>query len=316
MDLLLPYLLHLAVLCISLYFIFSIYKIKSHNPKFPPGKTGWPIIGEMWEFVMAGKRGKPEKFISERMRKYSQDVFQTSLFGDNLAVFCGASGNKFLFSSENKYVTSWWPHSIMKVLHFPRSEESIVLRSYLPEFLKPEALQHCIPIMDSMTRENLEVDWSPYKQVKVFPLSKKYTFAMACRLFMSVQDSKHLTRFADPFTLIAKGIVSLPINFPGTAFNRAIKGSKVIHEEFLALIKERKRVLLENKEPEAVDLLTRILISSNENGKAISEEEIASNIIGFLIASHETTSASITFIVNYLAECPDIYGKVFEGNYP
>ncbi|KAL3735801.1 hypothetical protein ACJRO7_024861 [Eucalyptus globulus] len=129
---------------------------------------------------MAARKGKPEKFICDRMSKYLPDVFFTSLLGENLAVICSASGNKFLFSGQSKWVASPWPCSMKKALMFltvvnnSSVEESAKLHSFLPEFLKPETLQHDIPIMDSMATEHLEKEWSPSKDVKVF-LSKKYT---------------------------------------------------------------------------------------------------------------------------------------------
>ncbi|KAJ4846976.1 hypothetical protein Tsubulata_019978 [Turnera subulata] len=310
-----PCLLHLAVLLVSLCLLYLVYGRKSSHAKYPPGKTGWPIVGEMWELAVGGK---PEDFIKERMRKYSPDVFQTSLFGANLAVFCGVSGNKFLFSNENKCVTSWWPRSVLRVLSFPEAvkqspkDKSIELRSFLPEFLKPESLQHYIPVMDSMAQEHLEAYWSPLKQVKVFPLAKTYTFALACRLFISIKDPKNVNGFSIPFNDIGNGLFSVPVNFPGTAFNRAIRGSKVIHEEILSLIRQRKTELLENKDSEAIDLLSRILIASNKNGRTVDDKEIASNILGFLVASHDSTSILVTFVLNYLADHPHIYEKVLK----
>ena len=102
-------------------------------------------------------KGNPEMFIMDRMSKYSTNLFQTSLFGENFAVFCGASGNKFLFSNEKKYVTSWWPRFLLKVSFSPESleseQDSIKVRRVVIEFFKPETLQHFIPIMDSMAKE-------------------------------------------------------------------------------------------------------------------------------------------------------------------
>jgi cytochrome P450 family 26 subfamily A len=320
-DLFFPYFIHLVALSISFSLIFLIYKKKSSNIKFPPGRTGWPIIGEAWGFVMAGKRGTPEKFFNDRMKKYSTEVFQTSLFGDNMAVFCGASGNKFLFSSENKYVATWWPRTIKKIIYFPEHvdnssiEETAALRRFLPEFLKPEALQHYIPIMDSIAREQLEADWCPHKQVRVFPLSKKYTFALACRLFMRIRDPDHVTRLANQFALVTDGLVSVPINFPGTTYNRAIKGGKMIREELLAIMKQREGELISDNRDDAgaIDLLTRMLITSDDNGKTMNHKEIANKIIGLLVASHDTTSSSITMVMYYLAQHPCIYQKVLKG---
>ncbi|KAL4597973.1 hypothetical protein ACB092_11G027000 [Castanea dentata] len=315
MDIL-PNLLHIVVVSISFFLVFLIFRQKSTHSKLPPGKKGWPIIGETLEFGTAGQRGTPEMFIKERMRKYSQGLFQTSLYGENLAVLCGASGNKFLFTNEKKYVTSWWPRCIQKVVL--ESEEnysnndSTKLRSLLVEFLKPESFQHFIPIMDSMAKEHMETDWCPYKQVKILSVSLKYTFALACRLFLSITDPNHVTTFSDPFDLVKAGTVSVPINLPGTAYNRALKGGKVIRQKILALIKERKKELAENKGTVAHDLLTHILLASDENGRALDEMMIAGNILGFLIGSHDTTSSAITSVLKYLAEFPHVYNLVLQ----
>lgn len=133
---------------------------------------------------------------------------------------------------KRKHVTTWWPGSVKKVLNFHEAIENSsqddpnIFLSFLPEFLKPEALQHYVPIMDSMAREHLEADWSPHKQVKVFPLSKKYTFALGCRLFLSIKDPNQVARLANPFSLITAGLASVPINFPGTTFNVLSKEEK------------------------------------------------------------------------------------------
>jgi cytochrome P450 family 26 subfamily A len=320
MDLLFPCFLHLSILCISLSLIVLLHKRKFWNTKFPPGKTGWPIIGETWDFMMAARCGTPEKFINDRVGKFSPEVFQTSLLGHNMAVFCGSGGNKFLYSSENKCVTGWLPHPIMKVLFSPEhasnsyKEDSAKLRKFLPEFLKPEPLQHYIPVMDSMAKDHLKADWFPYKQVKVFPLSKTYTFSLACRLFMNIKDPEQVSRLQNHFNLVTKGILSLPLNFPGTAYNRAIKGGNMIREEILGLMKERRELISESKEPEFIDLLTRMLLVTDEN--AMDDMEIADRVVGLLFGSHDTTSASISMAMYYLAGNLHVYTKVLKGSSP
>lgn len=264
---------------------------------------------------MNHRRGCPEKFVIDRMCKYSPEVFKTSLFGEKIVVFCGASGNKLLFSSHNKYVTSWWPPSMAKVWYFPGNQENTVevcnkMRSVLPEFLKPDALQDYIPVMDSMAKEQLETDWSPHKQVQVFSLSKKYTFASACKVFMNLIDPEQLTRLSNPFTHIVAGLISIPIKIPGTAFSRAVEGGRIVREELLAVIRQRKRELLENKGLKSIDLLTRLLLASFENGETNDEKQIANKIIGLLVASHDTMSTALTCILNYLAEYPKVYEDV------
>ncbi|KAL3585650.1 hypothetical protein D5086_012517 [Populus alba] len=80
------------------------YSLSSLN-NLPPDNTGLSLIGESLEFLTTGQKGQPEKFILDRMAKFSSKVFKTSLFCEPTAVFCGAAGNKFLFSNENKLVS-------------------------------------------------------------------------------------------------------------------------------------------------------------------------------------------------------------------
>ncbi|KAF8028228.1 hypothetical protein BT93_E0973 [Corymbia citriodora subsp. variegata] len=234
-----------------------------------------------------------------------------------MTVFCGASGNKFLFSGEGKYVTSWWPDSTKKIGQFPArkrgSEDAKKKRSFLSEFLKPESLQQYIPVMDSMTREHLATDWSPNKEVQVFPLSKSYTFALACRLFMNIRDPKIVSRFAKSFARVAPRFVAVPINIPGTPFNRAMQGGKAMRQELLNIIRRRKMEIAGGKDTNARDLLSRALLEGDDDDGSVFYEMDASNkIMGLLIASHDTTSTSITAVVNYLAQFPHVYEQVHQ----
>ncbi|KAI5659133.1 hypothetical protein M9H77_27926 [Catharanthus roseus] len=281
----------------------------------PPGKTGWPLIGETLEFLKKGWNGHPEKFIFDRISKYSSNIFRSHLFGENLVVFCGANANKFLFSNENKLVESWWPSSVNKV--FPSStqtsskQEALKMRKMLPNFLKPEALQRYIGIMDHIANRHFASHWKNQSEVNTFSLTKKFTFWIACRLFLSIEDPKHVDKFAEPFNLIASGVISIPIDLPGTPFNKAIKASNFIRKEILDIIKQRKIDLADGKALPTQDILSHMLLTSDENGKFMHELDIADKILGLLIGGHDTASSACAFIVKYLAELPEIYEGVY-----
>nr|DAD46263.1 TPA_asm: hypothetical protein HUJ06_004493 [Nelumbo nucifera] len=69
MELFLLSLLLLVPLIVSL----SLYKHKS-NPsggKLPPGKMGLPFVGESIQFLSLGRKDTPEKFMYDRMAKFS-----------------------------------------------------------------------------------------------------------------------------------------------------------------------------------------------------------------------------------------------------
>ncbi|XP_050210730.1 beta-amyrin 6-beta-monooxygenase-like [Mercurialis annua] len=312
----------LVYLAISFSFIFFlVYTRKPSKSKFPPGSRGWPIIGENLEFAMAAWHGTPEKFVNDRKGKYKSDIFQTSILGERMVVFCGAAANKFVFSTGNQYLTAWLPLSVKKTMMFPEtlrnssedeSDNMLHARSLIREGLRAESLKNYIPVMDSMAKEHLQENWFPNKQVKVVELTKIFTFSVACRLFLNITDSQLVKRLTGPFAILFAGTLSLPVNFPGTAFWRALKEGRIIRKELLGIVKQRRKDVKISETNE--DLLSRaILALGDDDGDemSIKEMEIGNIVMSLLVASYDTTSTSLTFFVNYLAENPHVYKEVF-----
>ncbi|KAL5541064.1 hypothetical protein UlMin_042637 [Ulmus minor] len=314
-SLYLSLLLFASFFFVPLFLIFLKHRSNFTATNLPPGTIGYPIIGESLEFLSAGWKGHPEKFIFQRMKNYSTQVFKTSIFGESAAFFCGAGCNKFLFSNEDKLVTVWWPRSVNKVfpstMNTSTQVEARKMRKMLPNFLKAEALMRYIGVMDTIAQRHFASDWDNKKEVLVFPLAKRYTFWLAARLFVNVEDSKLIQKLEERFEILSSGIISMPIDLPGTAFNRAIKASKFIRKELLKIIKQRKIELEETSTGKKEDILCHMLLTSDENGKYMEELDIADKILGLLIGGQETATAACTFIVKYLAELPHVYRRVY-----
>ncbi|KAI8002092.1 Beta-amyrin 28-monooxygenase [Camellia lanceoleosa] len=287
-------LLYISISFVSLTIILIVFLSSSKAKNLPPGKTGWPVIGESIEYLAAGWKGQPEKFIFERISNYTSYIFKTNLMLQPTVVFCGAPTHKFLFTNENKLIQSWWPSSVDKI--FPSStqtsskEEAMKMRKMLPNFFKLEALKRYIGIMDTFPHQHFAADWENKDTiVVVYPLTKRYTFWIACRLFLSIEDPK-------------EGLMSVPVDLPGTPFHRSIK----------AIIKQRKIDLAEGKASPMQDILSHMLLTADEDGKFMKESDITNKILGLLIGGHDTASSACAFIVKYLVELPYIYHGVYK----
>jgi cytochrome P450 len=155
----------LALFVLLLHFITRIIKLRKLN--LPKGTLGFPFVGETFEFLKANLEGKQIRFIQERMKKYDSKVFKTSMFGENIAVFCGPAGNKFLFSNENKNVQVWWPSSVKKLLRLSLvnkvGDEAKVTRRLLMSFLNPETLRNYLPNMDRIAQHHINTHWKGKK---------------------------------------------------------------------------------------------------------------------------------------------------------
>ncbi|KAD7478149.1 hypothetical protein E3N88_01285 [Mikania micrantha] len=310
---------------VLLFIISSIfwYAYKNHKStktkiNLPPGSFGWPFLGETLALLRANRDGAPERFVEERIEKHgSRLVFKTSLFGDHMAVVCGPAGNKFLFGNENKLVAAWWPLSVRKIfgkcLVTIRGDEAKWMRKMLLSYLGPDAFASRYAVtMDVVTRRHIDVHWRGKEVVNVYQTVKVYTFELACRLFMSLEEPIHIAKLGSLFNIFLKGVIALPIDFPCTRFYSANKAAAAIRTELMTIIKARKLELEEGKASSSQDLLSHLVTSSDENGRFLTENEIANNIFLLLFAGHDTSTVSITLLMKTLGEHPDVYDKVLK----
>ncbi|XP_004301516.1 PREDICTED: beta-amyrin 28-oxidase-like [Fragaria vesca subsp. vesca] len=338
--------LSVLVLFVSLYLFRMLNKNASRNEaghhhqlQPPPGSSGWPIIGEGLSFTMTAKRGVPEKFIEKRRIKYSSSdskgsnssckVFTTSLLRESVAVLCTAAGNKFLFSNENKLVHSWWPYTIYTI--FPglkkpdTHKDSIRLRKVMSPFFSPNCLQKHVGIMDGFTKRHMDEFWSDEKQVKVLALAKMHTFTLACKIFLNVEDPEVIAKLEEPIQHISAGFIStLPINLPGTPFNRAIRASKKVTKDLEEMV-ERRRIDLDRYRQSTAtaadldennqDMMSKLLMDTYSNGRQMKEtdiSDIADKLKGLLIAGSDNVVTTICSMVIFLFQLPTVYDAVLK----
>jgi len=165
-----------------LYFVIKTLRERLFpDPQLPPGSLGWPLLGETLQFLPTRRTPKPERFVSDRMKKYNPQVFKTSLFGETVAVFCGPAGNKFLFSNENKLVNLWWPTSVKKLMKSSLSnvvgDDAKRMRKMLLTSLDRDALKRYIDRMDLVAQNHIRTHWEGIYEVSSFScLGKEILF--------------------------------------------------------------------------------------------------------------------------------------------
>ncbi|XP_011048247.1 PREDICTED: beta-amyrin 28-oxidase-like [Populus euphratica] len=284
------------------------------DPQLPPGSLGWPLLGETLQFLPTRRTPKPERFVSDRMKKYNPQVFKTSLFGETVAVFCGPAGNKFLFHNENKLVNLWWPTSVKKLMKSSLSnvvgDDAKRMRKMLLTSLDRDALKRYIDRMDLVAQNHIRTHWEGKEELKLHPTINLYTFELSCRLFASIDDPTHISKLAHHFDIFLKGVIHFPIYVPGTPFYRASKAADAIKEELRLIARKRREALDKKMESHRKDLLSHLLVTTDASGKLLSESEIVDNMLMLLFASHDTTTSAMTCVMKYLAELPEVYQMV------
>lgn len=304
-----------AVVSFLIHFVF--YKSdRAVNGNLPPGRRGWPVIGESVEFVANGWKGHPEKFFFDRMNKFSPHVFRTSLMLEDVAVFCGPEGNKFLFSNEHKLLQGWVTDSVHKI--FPSlvrksNTQQNMGRKMLRSILKAEVLLPYVPIMDMLTKKHFETEWEGKDQIVTHEVATNYSFSIACKILVRIDEPRYIKYLSGPFMNIGPGIFSIPIDLPGTPLRRGINAANFLRKKLMEIVQQRKIDLAEGKASHTQDILSHMLTYNNEYDKSFTETDTAGLILGLLSASLDNLASTCTSIVKYLAELPAIYEGVHKG---
>ena len=294
----------------------SSSKIKIQQEKklpLPPGRFGLPFIGETLELLRTQRKGIPWKFYDDRISAYGE-TFKTSLMASPTVILASPLGNKAAFS--NSYTA--WPASIIsiigtKALSGQVGPHATRIRNALMMFLRPESLQRYTMAVDLIMLRFIREHLESKSEVLLFPLMKKLTFTIACEVLIGQQDPKDQDMLLLPFETMMKGIMQLPINIPGTRYQKALTASDVIRKHLQGWMDERRRHIDGGLVTEHQDILSELLTYTDEHGQSLSDKEVKDNILMLLFAGHDTSSIVATMACKYLASNPHIMDEVYRG---
>ncbi|XP_010262485.1 PREDICTED: dammarenediol 12-hydroxylase-like [Nelumbo nucifera] len=104
----------------------------------------------------------------------------------------------------------------------------------------------------------------------------------------------------EEFNVLLKGMFQLPIYFLGTRHYKAVKSAASLRRELIKVIESKRRSGTMN-ESLSEDLISHLMKGRDENGKMLSDEEIADNVILVMDAGHNTSSSTMMMLIKYLA---------------
>ncbi|KAL5554166.1 hypothetical protein UlMin_041567 [Ulmus minor] len=130
--------------------------------------------------------------------------------------------------------------------------------------------------------------------------AKKFTFNLMAKHIMSLDPGVPETeQLKKEYITFMKGVVSPPLNLPGTAYRKALQSRSTILKFIKQKMDQRIEKAKEGKEVEEDDLLGWVLKNSN-----LSTEQI--------LAGHETSSVAIALAIYFLPSCPNAIQQLRE----
>ncbi|KAE9458003.1 hypothetical protein C3L33_10093, partial [Rhododendron williamsianum] len=246
----------------------------------PKGSFGWPLLGETLSFLKPHPSNSVGAYLHDHCSRYGK-VFKTHLFFSPTVVSLGDTHRRLRNVALSLVAT---------------------IKSK-PEFLG-DIERIAVEILDS---------WKGRQQVMFCAEARKFTFNVIVKQVLGLTpEEPQTTKILEDFLTFMKGLISLPLNVPGTPYARAVKARRRISSTVKAIIEERRRSRRSSdgggKYP------NKRSTRSGTNGhdfleillgvESLSEDEKVSFVLDSLLGGYETTSVLMAMLVHFVGQSP------------
>ncbi|KAI3455547.1 hypothetical protein Pfo_012210 [Paulownia fortunei] len=299
----------------------------SRSSQLPLGSLGiWPLIGETIQFISCAYSDRPESFVDKRRRMYGK-VFRSHLFGSPTIVSTDAEVSRIILQSDAKTFVPSYPKSLMELM----GKSSILLingslqrkvHGLIGSFFKSPNLKAQITtdmqkyVMESMGK------WREDCPVYIQDEAKNIAFQVLVKALISLDSGDEMELLKKHFQEFIAGLMSLPLNLPGTQLYRSLQAVFLIFLFLFFLQAKKKMVKLidgiiqakrdcNNYPGIAKDVADALL---NDTSEQLTDDLIAENMIDLMIPGEDSVPVLVTLAIKYLSDCPAALKQLTEEN--
>ncbi|VAI48003.1 unnamed protein product [Triticum turgidum subsp. durum] len=282
------------------------------NGRLPPGSLGLPLLGETMQFFAPNPTCDVSPFVKDRVNRYGT-VFKTSVVGRAMVVSADPDLNHYVFQQEGKLFESWYPATFTEIfgrdnvgsLHgfMYKYLKTLVLRLYGQENLRAVLLADT----DTACRATL-ASWASQPSVELKDGLSTMIFDITAKKLIGYEPTKSSESLRKNFVAFIRGLISFPVNIPGTAYHECMKGRR----NAMTVLKRmmRERMADEGRQPE--DFLD-VMIEELRREKPVLTETVALDLMFVLLfASFETTALALTLGIRLITENPKVLEALTE----
>ncbi|KAK8937157.1 Cytochrome P450 90B1 [Platanthera zijinensis] len=284
------------------FYLFTWKKSKPAGNNLPPGRRSLPLLGETFAYLKPHPAVSTGHFMQHHISRYGK-IYRSNLFGEPTIVSADPGLNRFILQNEGRLFECSYPKSIGGILgkwsmlvlvgDMHQSMRAISLNfmsaARLRAVLLPEIERHSLLAV------------SAWKENHIFSAqeeAKKFTFNLMAKNIMSMEPGEAETeKLRKEYITFMKGVVSAPLNLPGTAYSKALKSRRNILGVIEKKMEERRNQRFSDQEED--DLLGWALRQST-----LSKEQILDLLLSLLFAGHETSSMALALTIFFLQGCP------------
>ncbi|OEL13018.1 Abscisic acid 8'-hydroxylase 3 [Dichanthelium oligosanthes] len=274
--------------------------------KLPPGSLGLPYLGETLQLYSQN----PKIFFAARLKRYGE-VFKTHVLGCPCVVLATPEAARMVLVSRAHLFKPTYPPSKERMigpqaLFFHQGDYHLRMRRIVQGWLGPDALRALVPDVEAAVASTLR--WWEGRETSTFHTMKRLTFDVGVvTIFgrrMAEQVKEELRR---NYFIVEKGYNCFPIPvIPWTRYSQAIKARQRLGAILSGILSERRA--LDNLGHDLLGTLMRY--RDDATGAALSDDQVADNVLGVLFAAQDTTASVLTWILKFLHDSPKLLEAV------
>ncbi|XP_020577300.1 cytochrome P450 90D2-like isoform X2 [Phalaenopsis equestris] len=248
-----------------------------------------------------------------RRRLLYGKVFKSHLFGTPTIISTDADVTRFILQSDARSFVPSYPKSLSELM----GKSSILLingalqrrlHGLIGAFFKSPHLKSQITAdMQSYVGRAMD-SWSEARPI----LIQDETKHILVKGLIGLEPGEELCSLKRDFHEFIAGLMSLPLNFPGTRLYRSLKAKQRMVMVVKKIIEEKRRRkslgLFGMSAVDAVDVLI------NDTSGDLTDEMISDNMIDLMIPAEDSVPVLITLAVKYLSSCPAALRQLEEEN--
>ncbi len=260
--------------------------------ELPPGSNGLPLLGETLSFAK-----NPFGFIDERLAKHGR-IFRSRLLGRNAVIVAGPdAAGQFIDNAKVERRDSMPPHVQElfggKSLPLLDGDAHRERKRAVNQAFTHAAMADYLPQVQSAI-ETAFRRWANAGEIRWLEELKRLSIEIICSTIMGLHPGPEIDALRRDYEIVLAGFATLPINLPGTRYNKALKARDRIMELFRNTVRERR------KSP-TNDGLSRILAADAN----LSVEDAALELHHIVIAGF-IVYGELGAMVRRLTEHPDV----------
>ncbi|OEL20147.1 Abscisic acid 8'-hydroxylase 1 [Dichanthelium oligosanthes] len=267
----------------------------------PPGSMGWPYVGETFQLYSSKN---PNVFFARKQNRYGP-IFKTHILGCPCVMVSSPEAARFVLVTQAHLFKPTFPASKERMLgpqaiFFQQGDYHAHLRRLVSRAFSPEAIRASVPAIESIALRSLR-SWDG-QLVNTFQEMKLYALNVALLSIFGEEEMRYIEELKQCYLTLEKGYNSMPVNLPGTLFHKAMKARKRLGDivaHIIAARRERQR---------GSDLLASFL----DDREALTDAQIADNVIGVIFAARDTTASVLTWMVKFLGDHPSVLKAVID----